>query len=298
MKKSLIAVATAALVLGGCTKGTVLEPDNQTARVSFSAGTTNVIETRAGGQDYTGVIGINPSWEIAPAALAFTGNLSTAASALTISGTAVSGGAVTVSATGVNNAQFVSLGVASGTVAPVTGSATDYTIAADADATSLANDYIYASVATPVNGDATVALAYHHVMAKLRIEVYDQNIADSTKITTGVTVSKMDSLQLQRNATINIATGVVSPAVAPAYLASDIAINTEYYLLPTTNMNALGHNFTVTYQGKTYNVKIPANTTLVANKCRVLRLRLVGGGITFRATLEDWTDENTDIDIR
>lgn len=299
MKKIFMMIAASALVLGGCTKGEIDTPQNtEMATVRFAADASEMVvrSTRAGEQTYTGVIGINPNngaWEVVPTAetLAFSGSLSTTSNGLTISGSKVTDGAVQIKSTGANNATFVSFGVAEGSVA-INGNTV--TLNANGEGTELTNDYIYASVAQPVNGSETVTFAYKHVMAKLRVELYEQSY-DNAKVESGVTISGVDQLNIKRNGSLDITTGVVTPSTTA--LPSSIAINTEYFVLPQTIEAA--KTFTVNFNGKDYTVTIPAGgMTLAENKIRVIRLKVTGSGISFQATLEDWTEENTDLDIK
>ena len=284
MKKIFLVLASAAMVLSSCTKG---EADNTatsgmaTVRFAADANTMDVRGTRAGGQNYKGVIGINydgTAWEVAPQAdvLGFENELSATSNALSIAGNAVKDGAVQIKSTGVNNANFYSVAVAEG------------------DGTSLANDYIYASTAQPVNGNETVAFAFKHVMAKLRIEVYEKAY-ENEKLTSGVTISGFDQLGIVRNGSLDILSGEITPSTTA--LPSEIAINTEYFVLPQTA--GVDKSFNVEYQGKTYTVPLTSTgLTFNANKCRVIRLKVTGSGITFTATLEDWEDENRDFDLQ
>ncbi|MBR2333328.1 MAG: fimbrillin family protein [Rikenellaceae bacterium] len=299
MKKIFLVLASAAMVLSSCTKG---EADNTatsgmaTVRFAADANTMDVRGTRAGGQNYKGVIGINydgAAWEVAPQAdvLGFENELSATSNALSIAGNAVKDGAVQIKSTGVNNANFYSVAVASGDVAV---SGTTVTLAAEGDGTSLANDYIYASTAQPVNGNETVAFAFKHVMAKLRIEVYEKAY-ENEKLTSGVTISGFDQLGIVRNGSLDILSGEITPSTTA--LPSEIAINTEYFVLPQTA--GVDKSFNVEYQGKTYTVPLTSTgLTFNANKCRVIRLKVTGSGITFTATLEDWEDENRDFDLQ
>ncbi|MBR2443643.1 MAG: fimbrillin family protein [Rikenellaceae bacterium] len=299
MKKIFLVLASAAMVLSSCTKG---EADNTatsgmaTVRFAADANTMDVRGTRAGGQNYKGVIGINydgTAWEVAPQAdvLGFENELSATSNALSIAGNAVKDGAVQIKSTGVNNANFYSVAVASGDVAV---SGTTVTLAAEGDGTSLANDYIYASTAQPVNGNETVAFAFKHVMAKLRIEVYEKAY-ENEKLTSGVTISGFDQLGIVRNGSLDILSGEITPSTTA--LPSEIAINTEYFVLPQTA--GVDKSFNVEYQGKTYTVPLTSTgLTFNANKCRVIRLKVTGSGITFTATLEDWEDENRDFDLQ
>ncbi len=297
--KKIFTIMAAALVLGGCTKGEDMTPANNTmANVRFAAGTTtiDVRSTRADGQTYTGVIGINPegeSWEVAPQSdvLGWESTLSTTSNALSISGTAVKDGAVQIKSTGAGDAEFVAAGVAEGALSISEGVVT---LAANGNGTELTNDYIYAATATPVNGNATVAFAFSHVMAKMRIELYEQSY-DNAKITDGVTISGVSNLALVRDGQLDITNGEVS-ATGTSMLA-EMALNTEYFVLPQTIEAA--KTFTVTFNGKEYPVAIPeGGMNLSAGKCRVIRLLVTGSGITFTATLEEWADENTDINIQ
>lgn len=299
MKKIFLVLASAAMVLSSCTKG---EADNTatsgmaTVRFAADANTMDVRGTRAGGQNYKGVIGINydgAAWEVVPQAdvLGFENELSATSNALSIAGNAVKDGAVQIKSTGVNNANFYSVAVASGDVAV---SGTTVTLAAEGDGTSLANDYIYASTAQPVNGNETVAFAFKHVMAKLRIEVYEKAY-ENEKLTSGVTISGFDQLGVVRNGSLDILSGEITPSTTA--LPSEIAINTEYFVLPQTA--GVDKSFNVEYQGKTYTVPLTSTgLTFNANKCRVIRLKVTGSGITFTATLEDWEDENRDFDLQ
>ncbi len=299
MKKIFLVLASAAMVLSSCTKG---EADNTatsgmaTVRFAADANTMDVRGTRAGGQNYKGVIGINydgTAWEVAPQAdvLGFDNELSATSNALSIAGNAVKDGAVQIKSTGANNANFYSVAVASGDVAV---SGTTVTLAAEGDGTSLANDYIYASTAQPVNGNETVAFAFKHVMAKLRIEVYEKAY-ENEKLTSGVTISGFDQLGIVRNGSLDILSGEITPSTTA--LPSEIAINTEYFVLPQTA--GVDKSFNVEYQGKTYTVPLTSTgLTFNANKCRVIRLKVIGSGITFTATLEDWEDENRDFDLQ
>ena len=294
MKKIFLVLTTAAMVLSSCTKGNV---DNTTtdkmATVRFMADANSntflARGTRAGGQNYKGVIGINydgTAWEVAPQAdvLGFDNELSATSASLVVAGNAVKDGAVQIKSTGVNNANFYSVAVASGEVAV---SGTTATITANGDGTSLANDYIYASTAQPVNGNETVAFAFKHIMAKLRIEVYEKSY-DNAKLTSGVTISGINELAILRDGSLNLLSGVVTPSTS--VLPSEIAINTEYFVLPQTA--GVDKSFNVEYQGKTYTVALgSAGLALNANKCRVVRLLVTGSGIQFSATLEDWEDE-------
>ena len=300
MKKIFMMMAASALVLGGCTKGDDVNPIKNTemATVRFAADASEMVvrSTRAGEQTYTGVIGINPdgtTWEVAPAldVLKFEGNLSATANGLTISGSKVTDGAVQIKSTGTKEATFVSFGVASGDVA-INGNTV--TLNANGDGTELTNDYIYAKTPKSVNGSETVTFAYKHVMAKLRVELYEQSY-DNAKVESGVTISGVDQLAIKRNGSLDITTGVITPSTST--LPSNIAVNTEYFVLPQTIEAA--QTFTVTFNGKDYTVTIPAGgMTLAENKIRVIRLKVTGSGITFNATLEDWTEENTNIDIK
>jgi hypothetical protein len=299
MKKIFMMMAASALVLGGCTKGddvTISNPEMATVRFAADASEMVVRSTRAGEQAYTGVIGINPNngaWEVAPAldVLKFEGNLSATSNGLTISGSKVTDAAVQIKSTGANNATFVSFGVASGDVA-INGNTV--TLDANGNGTELTNDYIYASVAQPVNGSETVTFAYKHVMAKLRVELYEQSY-DNARVESGVTISGVDQLAIKRNGSLDITTGDITPSTST--LPSSIAINTEYFVLPQTIEGA--KTFTVNFNGKDYTVTIPAEgTALAANKIRVIRLKVTGSGISFQATLEDWVEEKTDIDIK
>ena len=299
MKKIFMMMAASALVLGGCTNGEIDTPQNtEMATVRFAADANEMVvrSTRAGEQAYKGVIGINPSesgWEVAPTAetLAFKGNLSTTSNGLTISGSSVVDAAVQIKSTGANNATFVSFGVAEGDVA-INGNTV--TLNANGEGTELTNDYIYASVAQPVNGSETVTFAYKHVMAKLRVELYEQSY-DNAKVESGVTISGVDMLNIKRNGSLDITTGEISASTTT--LPSSIAINTEYFVLPQTVEGA--KTFTVNFNGKDYTVTIPAEgMTLAENKIRVIRLKVTGSGISFQATLEDWVEENTDLDIK
>ncbi|MBP3426375.1 MAG: fimbrillin family protein [Rikenellaceae bacterium] len=302
MKKIFMTLAASALVLGGCTDGdvdsTIEKNEMVTVRFAASSADIQVRSTRAG-QNYTGVIGINPesdgTWEVAPTAetLKFESALSNTENALAISGTAVADNAVQIKSTGANNAKFVSFGVASGDVA-ISGNTV--TLNANGDGTELTNDYIYASTEQPVNavnGNAAVSFAYSHVMAKLRVELYEKDYSNA-KITEGVTISGVDQLGIVRNGSLDITTGVVTPSTTA--LPSSIALNTEYFVLPQTA--GAGKTFTVNFNGKDYTVDLGASgLELTANKIRVIRLLVTGSGITFKATLEDWTEENTDINI-
>ena len=297
MKKIFMMIAASALVLGGCTKGEVDAPSAAMATVRFAADANDmeVRSTRAGeAQAYTGVIGINPTtdaWEIAPEALTFSGNLSKNGSSLGIEGSVVTDNAVQIKSTGANDATFVSFGVAEGNVA-ISGNTV--TLNANGDGTELTNDYIYAKTAHPVNGSATVLFGYQHVMAKIRVELYEKSY-DNAKITDGATISGVDQLAIVRNGSMDIATGNVT--MSTSTLPSNIALNAEYFVLPQTI--AEGKTFTVTFNGKDYTVTIPAGgMELAQNKVRVIRLKVTGAGISFQATLEDWTEENTDIDIK
>ena len=300
MKKIFVAMAATALVLGGCTKGEDVNPsNNEMATVRFAAAGNAGIElmTRAGEtQAYTGVIGINydgAAWEVAPSTdvLAFTGNLSSTSNSLTVTGSAVTDGAVQIKSTGTNEAKFCSFGVAEGTVA-ING--TTATLAANGNGSELTNDYIYASAAQPVNGNATVAFAYTHVMSKLRVEVYEKSY-DNAKLNDGVTIDGFDGLGIVRNGKLNLLDGTITPDAT--VLPASIAINTEYFVLPQTA--GTDKSFTVTYQGKEYTVALGnAGLTFAANKCRVIRLLVTGSGITFTATLEDWTEENSDFNLQ
>ena len=299
MKKIFMMIAASALVLGGCTQGEIDTPKNtEMATVRFAADANDMVvrSTRAGEQAYTGVIGINPdgnTWEVAPAldVLKFEGNLSTTSNGLTISGSKVTDSAVQIKSTGANDATFVSFGVAEGSVV-INGNIV--TMDANGNGTELTNDYIYASVAQPVNGSETVTFAYKHVMAKLRVELYEQSY-DNARVESGVTISGVDQLNIKRNGSLDITTGAITPSTTA--LPSSIAINTEYFVLPQTVEEA--KTFTVNFNGKDYTVTIPAGgMTLAENKIRVIRLRVTGSGISFQATLEDWTEENTDLDIK
>jgi len=300
MKKIFLVLASAAMVLSSCTKG---EADNTatsgmaTVRFAADANTMDVRGTRAGGQNYKGVIGINydgTAWEVAPQAdvLGFENELSATSNALSIAGNAVKDGAVQIKSTGANNANFYSVAVASGDVAV---SGTTVTLAAEGDGTSLANDYIYASTAQPVNGsNEIVAFAFKHVMAKLRIEVYEKAY-ENEKLTSGVTISGFDQLGIVRNGSLDILSGAITPSTTA--LPSEIAINTEYFVLPQTA--GVDKSFNVEYQGKTYTVPLTSTgLTFNANKCRVIRLLVTGSGITFTATLEDWEDEITNLPLQ
>lgn len=299
MKKIFLVLASAAMVLSSCTKG---EADNTatsgmaTVRFAADANTMDVRGTRAGGQNYKGVIGINydgAAWEVAPQAdvLRFDNELSSESTGLTIEGSAVVDNAVQIKSTGVNNANFYSVAVASGDVAV---SGTTVTLAAEGDGTSLANDYIYASTAQPVNGNETVAFAFKHVMAKLCIEVYEKAY-ENEKLTSGVTISGFDQLGIVRNGSLDILSGEITPSTTA--LPSEIAINTEYFVLPQTA--GVDKSFNVEYQGKTYTVPLTSTgLTFNANKCRVIRLLVTGSGITFTATLEDWEDEITNLPLQ
>lgn len=299
MKKNLLAVAAIALLVAGCAKGTIETPRDEYATVRFNAGSQTILDTRAGGQAYTGVIGVNPegtpaTWEIAPTDIAFAGDLSSTSSALTVSGAAVSEGAVQVKSTGAQTAKFVAFGVAAGTVS---GNNAVYTLAANGEGTGLENDYIYATTSSVVNGNATVSFAFNHVMAKLRIELYEQVIDAANKVdATSATISGFNTLSVARNGSIDITTGTVTPS--NTYLPTAIALNTEYFVIPVTDMNSSAATFTLNYKSKDYTITVPAGVSLVANKCRVIRLTLKGSGVTFDATLEDWADENTDIDLQ
>lgn len=299
MKKIFLVLASAAMVLSSCTKG---EADNTatsgmaTVRFAADANTMDVRGTRAGGQNYKGVIGINydgSAWEVAPQAdvLGFENELSSESTGLTIEGSAVVDNAVQIKSTGTLNANFYSVAVASGDVAV---SGTTVTLAAEGDGTSLANDYIYALTAQPVNGNETVAFAFKHVMAKLRIEVYEKAY-ENEKLTSGVTISGFDQLGIVRNGSLDILSGEITPSTTA--LPSEIAINTEYFVLPQTA--GVDKSFNVEYQGKTYTVPLTSTgLTFNANKCRVIRLLVTGSGITFTATLEDWEDEITNLPLQ
>jgi hypothetical protein len=299
MKKIFVAMAAAAIVMSGCTKGNDEQNvSGEMATVRFTADTheIEVRGTRAGSQNYTGVIGINydgAAWEVAPQTdiLGFTGALSTTSNSLTVSGSAVVDGAVQIKSTGAGDAEFVSVGVAEGNVS-VTG--TNVTINANGNGTELSNDYIYAATAQPVNGNATVAFAFNHVMAKLRFEVYEKSY-ESAKLTSGVSISGIDQLGIIRNGSMDITSGVITPSTTA--LPSEIDINTEYFVLPQTAGKTKALN--VEYQGKNYTVNLgDAGLTLNAGKCRVIRLLVTGSGITFTATLEDWADENSDFNLQ
>ncbi len=299
MKKIFVAMAAAAMVMSGCTKGS----DEQNATTEFAtvrftadASDIEVRGTRAGSQAYTGVIGINndgAAWEVAPQSdvLGFSGDLSTTSNSLTISGSAVVDGAVKIKSTGANDANFVSFGVAEGAVSV---SGTTATLNPVGNGTELGNDYIWAQAAQPVNGNTSVALAFKHVMAKLRIEVYEKSY-ETAKLTSGVDISGIDQLGIIRNGSLDITTGVVTPSTTA--LPSEIDINSEYFVLPQTAGQTKA--FTVEYQGKVYTVNLgDAGLTFSAGKCRVIRLLVTGSGITFTATLEDWVEENSDFNLQ
>lgn len=317
MKKIFVAMAATALVLGGCTKGEDVNPsNNEMATVRFAAAGNAGIElmTRTDNPNtYSGVIGVTHTsdgntWEVAPQDLIFNNTaLSTSSSIITIEKANESAnvnllnGNLQISASGKDEEKgFYSFGVAEGAVSVNNNVAT---IAHNGDATSPANDYIFAYKPTAAkSGEATtnVQFEYEHVMAKIKIRVCKQGVEGYMSSDKAVIATDIQNLNIALEGELDLieyAKGTKpTPSATTDYLKK-VEVNQEYYVLPQTIDK--GKVFTVNCDGVDYTVTLPSNLELTKNHVRVITLTVAGTGIVFNATLQDWTtdDDDTDFEI-